>query len=209
MTSCFARRYTPFSFVAAAVLLLSDTTALRAQSTGDQAAERRARTGALLARGWHPYAAVAPVSPLGRLGELTTFGVSGHLGAWYVPPEGSWPGIGIEASYATLAKDTDEQLPGAYQKAGVSVRLTSKGKRRVLFDWLGAYGAVGAGVFRHGASQSTMQTSPSASASVGMLVPVLGLEGFVEARFEHLFSGQTLGRGNGITMAPLMLGVRF
>ncbi len=209
MTSIFARFGTPLSFVAAAVVLVSQTALLRAQGTGDQATERRARTGALLARGWHPYGAVAPVSPLGRLGELTTFGVSGHLGAWYVPPEGSWPGVGVEASYATLAKDTDEQLPGAYQKAGVSVRLTSKGKRRVLFDWLGAYGAVGAGVFRHGASQTTMQTSPSASASVGMLVPVYGLEGFVEARFEHLFSGQTLGRGNGITMAPLMLGVRF
>jgi len=209
MTSRFALRYTQFCLVAVALLLLSNATVLHAQRTGDQATERRARTGAFLEQGWHPYLAVAPVAPLGRLGELTSFGVGGHIGAWYVPPEGSWPGFGVEASYVSLAKDTDELLPGRYQKAGVSLRLTSKGKRRVFFDWLGAYGAVGAGVFRHGASESTMQTSPGASASVGMLVPVYGFEGFIEARFEHVFSGEILGRGNGLTLAPLMIGVRF
>ncbi len=209
MTSRVARRRTQFSFATAGLLLLANATPLPAQGSGGDEAERQVRTGAFLARGWHPYVAVAPTAPLGRLGELTSFGVSGHVGAWFVPPEGSWPGFGVEASYAALAKDTDELLPGTYQKAGVSVRLTSKGKRRVFFDWLGAYGAVGAGVFRHGASQSMMQTSPSASASVGMLVPVYGVEGFIEARFEHLFSGETLGRGSGLTLAPLMIGVRF
>jgi hypothetical protein len=191
------------------LLLLPDATALRAQRTGDQTTERRERTGAFLEQGWHPYLAVAPVVPLGRLGELTSLGVGGHIGAWYVPPEGSWPGFGVEASYMTLAADPDGLLPGRYQKAGVSARVTSKGKRRVFFDWLGAYGSVGAGVFRHGASESTMQTSPGASASIGMLVPVYGFEGFIEARFEHLFSGEILGRGNGLTVAPLMIGVRF
>ena len=209
MTSRFARRFTQCSFVAVALLLLSNATVLRAQRTGDQATERRERTGALLEQGWHPYLAVAPVAPLGRLGDLTSFGVGGYAGAWYVPPEGSWPGFGIEASYVSLEKDTDESLPGRYQKAGVSVRLTSKGKRRVFFDWLGAYGALGAGVFRHGASENTMRTSPGASASLGMLVPVYGFEGFIEARVEHLFSGEILGSGNGLTMAPLMIGVRF
>ncbi len=208
MTSRFARRSTQLSFVAVA-LLLANTSAVRAQRTGDQATERRERTGAFLEQGWHPYVAIAPVAPLGRLGELTSFGVGGYAGAWFVPPEGSWPGFGIEASYMSLEKDTDEALPGRYQKAGVSVRITSKGQRRVFFDWLGAYGAVGAGVFRHGASESTMRTSPGASASVGMLVPVYGLEGFIEARVEHVFSGQILGSGSGLTLAPLMLGVRF
>lgn len=209
MTFASARRATRSSLCAATALLLFSTSTVRAQLTGDQPTERRARTGAFLAPGWHPHLAIAPVVPLGRLGELTALGVSGHIGAWYVPPNGSWPGIGLEASYASLSKDTDELLPGRYQIAGASVRLTSKGQQRLFFDWLGAYGSVGAGVFRHGASESTMQTSPSASASLGMLVPVYGFEGFIEARFEHLFSGEILGSGNGLTRAPLLMGVRF
>jgi hypothetical protein len=190
-------------------LLLSTSATAQAQLTGDQNTERRTRTGAFLDPGWHPHIAIAPVVPLGRLGELTSLGVSGHLGAWYVPAEGPWPGVGIEASYATLAKDTDELLPGRYQIAGASLRITSKGQQRVFFDWLGAYGSLGGGVYRHGASEATMKTSPGASASLGMLVPVYGFEGFIEARFEHLFSGEILGSGNGLTRAPLMIGVRF
>ncbi len=189
----------------AGLLLLTGSAPLRAQPS-DEAPQR---SGASLASGWHPYLAVSPVAPLGRLGELTSIGVSGHLGAWYVPPRGSWPGVGVEAMYASLSKDTDEALPGRYQIAGATLKLTSKGKRRVFFDWLGAYAAAGAGVFRHGASESTMLTSAGATASLGVLTPVYGAEGFVEARFVHLFSGETLGRGNGLTLAPLMIGVRF
>lgn len=190
--------------VTVGLLALATSATLTAQPSD----EGPQRAGASLAPGWHPYMAISPVAPLGRLGDLTSIGVSGHLGAWYVPPRGSWPGVGVEALYATLSKDTDEALPGRYQISGASVKLTSKGKRRVFFDWLGAYAAAGAGVFRHGA-ESAMQTSAGATASLGILTPVYGFEGFLEARVLHLFSGETLGSGNGLTLAPLMIGVRF
>ncbi len=189
----------------AGFLMFSNAGTLMAQ-VSDEAPQR---AGASLEPGLHPYLAIAPVAPLGRLGDLTSIGVSGHLGAWYVPPRGSWPGLGIEAMYASLSRDTDEALPGRYRITGASLQLTSKGKRRVFFDWLGAYASAGAGVYRHGASDGTMLTSAGASAGLGVLTPVYGAEGFIEARFLHLFSGETLGRGNGLTMAPLIIGLRF
>ncbi len=175
----------------------------------DSELERRIRAGEFLAEGWHPYLAAGPAMPLGRLGEIGSLGVSGHAGAWYIPSGGIWPGIGVEASYAGFARDTDESLPGRYQVSGVSVRLTSKGRQRLFFDWLGAYGSVGAGVFRHGSAGNTTRTSAGASLSAGMLLPIYGREGFIETRVQHLFSGETLGRGNGLTFAPLLIGVRF
>jgi hypothetical protein len=194
------------------VVLLGGT-ALSAQPTrdplGDPNAERRARAGIYLESGWHPYLAVGPAFPVGRLGDLTSLGVSGHVGAWFIRPEARWAGVGVEATYASFAKDTDEPLPGRYQVAGVLAQVTSKGKQRLFFDWLGGYGAVGVGVFRHGASRSTMRTAPGLSGSVGMLVPMAGYEGFVETRVQHLFSGETLGQGSGLTFAPLRIGVRF
>jgi hypothetical protein len=181
-----------------------------AQSAGrDADTDRRTRAGIFLAPGWHPYLAIGPASPLGRLGELTGLGLSAELGAWLIEPDLAWPGFGVEASYATFGKSTDEPLPGRYQIAGASVRLTSKGRQRIFFDWLGGYGSAGVGVYRHGAEGSRMRTSPGVTASLGMLVPVLGADGFIEARVQHVFSGETLGRGSGVTFAPLMVGVRF
>lgn len=167
-------------------------------------------SGAMLARGWHPYIAIAPAFPLGRLGELTSLGVSGHVGAWRITPERWVPGIGVELMYASFEPNRSEPLPGRYQVGGALVKLTSKGRQRVFYDWLGAYTTGGIGVFRAGtAGGGNTRTVLGASASVGVLAPVYGREGFVEARFHHLFSGETLGRGNGLTFAPLVLGVRF
>jgi hypothetical protein len=206
----------PFRSVAAALVgAASVTLAAVAESQparpslGDPNTERRTRAGIFLEPGWHPYLAAGPAFPLGRLGDLTSLGVSGHVGTWYIRPDARWAGLGVEATYASFAKDTDELLPGRYQVAGVLAQLTSKGKQRLFFDWLGGYGAVGAGVFRHGASTGTMRTAPGVSASLGMLVPMVGFEGFVETRFQHVFSGETLGRGSGLTYAPLRVGVRF
>jgi hypothetical protein len=197
---------------ALALLLLACVagTHVGAQETGrDIETERRDRTGAFLAAGWHPHLAVGPGIPVGRLGDLSSLGVVGMIGAWYIRPDSRWPGFGVDVTYATFAKDTDEPLPGRYQMAGAMLRLTSKGQQRVFFDWLGGYGTAGVGVFRHGATGSAAITSLGASASVGFLVPVYGREGFVESRVQHIFSGATLGRGNGLTFAPLLLGVRF
>lgn len=194
--------------LAAAFTLVA--TSASAQETGrDQAAERRARAGIYLEPGWHPYLAIGPASPLGRLGELTGLGLSAELGAWLVEPNLAWPGFGVELSYATFGKSTDEPLPGRYQLTGATVRLTSKGRQRLFFDWLGGYGSVGAGVFRHGAEGASARTSAGVTGSLGMLVPVLGFDGFIEARVQHVFSGETLGRGSGLTFAPLLVGVRF
>lgn len=191
-----------------AVLLLAPRA--EAQVTGrDQDTERRTRAGIFLAPGWHPYLAIGPASPLGRLGDLTGLGVSAELGAWFIEPDFAWPGFGVELSYATFGKDTDEPLPGRYQIAGAAVRLTSKGRQRLFFDWLGGYGSAGVGVYRHGAEGSATRTALGVTGSLGMLVPVLGFDGFIETRVQHLFSGETLGRGNGLTFAPLLIGVRF
>lgn len=192
-----------------AALVLVPTGASAQEAGRDQAADRRARAGIYLEPGWHPYLAIGPASPLGRLGELTGLGLSAELGAWLIEPELAWPGVGVELSYATFAKSTDEPLPGRYQITGVSARLTSKGRQRLFFDWLGGYGSVGAGVFRHGAEGAQVRTSAGVTGSLGMLVPVLGFDGFIEARVQHVFSGETLGRGNGLTFAPLLVGVRF
>ena len=167
------------------------------------------QSGAMLAEGWHPYLGVAPAFPLGRLGELTSLGLSGHVGAWHITPQRWIPGVGVELTYASFERDRSEALPGRYQVVGGLVKLTSKGRQRVFYDWLGAYTTGGIGVFRAGTSGDNMRTVLGASASVGVLAPVYGREGFVEARFHHLFSGETLGRGNGLTFAPLVLGVRF
>ena len=182
--------------------MLVSRTALAQGAGRDADTDRRTRAGIFLAPGWHPYLAIGPASPLGRLGELTGLGLSAELGAWLIEP-------GVEASYATFGKSTDEPLPGRYQIAGASVRLTSKGRQRLFFDWLGGYGSAGVGVYRHGAEGSATRTALGVTGSLGMLVPVLGLEGFIETRVQHLFSGETLGRGNGLTFAPLLIGVRF
>jgi hypothetical protein len=194
----------------ASVALCCTTWSLEAQVAGrDVNTERRTRAGVFLEPGWHPYGAVGPAMPMGRLGELTTLGVSAELGAWLIDPDRAWPGFGVELVYASHAADTDEMFTGRYQIAGAQARLTSKGKQRLLFDWLGGYGSIGAGVFRHGATSAGMRTTIGASGSLGMLVPLAGREGFIETRVQHLFSGETLGRGNGITYAPLLFGVRF
>jgi hypothetical protein len=198
----------------AALVLLTGALGLArpaaAQVTGrDPDTERRARAGLFLEPGWHPYLAIGPAMPLGRLGDLTGLGVSGEIGVWLIDPALPWPGFGAEVSYASFGRDTDEPLPGRYQVAGASLRLTSKGKQRLFFDWLGGYGAAGVGVFRHGASGATTRTALGVTGTLGMLVPIAGREGFVETRVQHLFSGETLGRGNGITFAPLLIGVRF
>lgn len=198
-------------FACAAVLLLMISAySLQAQETpSNSAMERRANAGFFVTPGWHPHLAIAPAIPMGRLGDLVSIGVAGQVGAWYITGNPRWPGIGVDFTYATLPKSTDEPLPGRYQLAGASLQLTSKGSQRVFFDWLGAYGTVGVGAFRHGAAGSTTQTSPSVSIGVGILAPVFGHEGFIESRFHHLFSDEILGRGNGLTFAPLLLGVRF
>lgn len=196
--------------VTSALALLLAAGSAGAQVTGrDPDTERRTRAGIFLAPGWHPYLAIAPASPLGRLGDLTGLGVSAELGAWFIEPDFAWPGFGVELSYATFGKDTDEPLPGRYQVAGASVRLTSKGRQRLFFDWLGGYGSAGVGVYRHGAEGSATRTALGVTGSLGMLVPVFGFDGFIETRVQHLFSGETLGRGSGLTFAPLMVGVRF
>ncbi len=166
-------------------------------------------SGAMLASGWHPYAGVGPAFPLGRLGDLTSLGVSGHLGAWHITPERWIPGVGVELMYASFGRERAEALPARYQVSGALVKLTSKGRQRVFYDWLGAYTTGGIGMFYAGTAGDNMRTVLGASASVGVLAPVYGREGFVEARFHHLFSGETLGRGNGLTFAPLVFGVRF
>lgn len=194
----------------AAMALLCATGSLGAQEAGrDVNAERRARAGMYLEPGWHPYLAVGPAIPMGRLGDLATLGVSAELGAWVIDPDRVWPGLGVELTYAAFGADTNEPFSGRYQMAGAQARLTSKGKQRLFFDWLGGYGSLGGGVFRHGATGATTRTALSATASAGMLVPLGGREGFIEARVQHLFSGETLGRGNGLTYAPLLFGVRF
>lgn len=183
---------------------------LRAQETPTNSArERRASAGFYVTPGWHPHLAIAPAIPLGRLGDLVSMGMAGQVGASFITGDPRWPGIGVDFTYATLPKSTDEPLPGRYQLAGASLHLTSKGGQRVFFDWLGAYGTVGVGAFRHGAAGSTTHTSPSASIGVGILVPLFGHDGFIESRFHHVFSGKILGRGNGLTFAPLLLGLRF
>lgn len=205
---------TPLCSLLLSTLVLGGLTvqasAAHAQEAGrDGATERRTRTGAFLAPGWHPHLAVGPAIPLGRLGDLTSLGASGMLGAWYIPPNSGWPGFGVSLSHSEFAKSTDEPLPGRYRVTGVVAQLTSKGRQRLFFDWLGAYGTAGVGAFRHGGEGSEVRTAVGLSASVGFLSPLFGHEGFVESRFQHLFSGETLGRGNGLTFAPLLIGVRF
>jgi hypothetical protein len=207
MTRAPIRRRVGRLALAALLLPLLDASA---QGGGrDPDTERRTRAGIFLAPGWHPYLAVGPASPLGRLGELTGLGFAAEAGAWLIEPDFAWPGFGVEASYATFGKSTDEPLPGRYQVAGAAVRLTSKGRQRLFFDWLGGYGSVGLGAYRHGAAGAPARTSAGVTASLGMLVPVLGADGFIEARVQHLLSGATLGRGSGLTFAPLLVGVRF
>ncbi len=190
--------------------LLGSAVELDAQVTGrDVNTERRARAGVFLEPGWHPYLAVGPAIPLGRLGELTTLGVSAEIGAWLIDPGRAWPGLGVELTYASFGVNTEEPISGRFQMSGAQARITSKGKQRLFFDWLGGYGSVGAGVFRFGATGAATRTAAGATASVGMLVPFGGREGFIETRLQHLFSGETLGRGNGITYAPLLFGLRF
>jgi len=192
------------------VALLGGALSLDAQVTDrDVNTERRVRAGVFLEPGWHPYLAVGPAIPLGRLGDLTTLGVSAELGAWLIDPGRAWPGFGVELTYASFGVNTEEPISGRFQMAGAQARMTSKGKQRLFFDWLGGYGSVGAGVFRHGATGATTRTSVGATASAGMLVPLAGREGFIETRVQHLFSGETLGRGNGLTYAPLLFGIRF
>jgi hypothetical protein len=197
--------------IAGAVLALVCTAHIAdAQVAGrDVDTERRTRAGVFLEPGWHPYFAVGPAIPLGRLGDLATLGVSAEIGAWLIDPGRVWPGFGVEVTYASFGVDTEEPISGRFQMAGAQARLTSKGKQRLFFDWLGGYGSIGAGVFRHGATGAATRTSIGATASVGMLVPIGGREGFIETRVQHLFSGETLGRGSGITYAPLLFGVRF
>ncbi len=199
---------TLFTLASCALTLCAAAAPASAQGR-DQNTDRRERAGTFLEAGWHPYLAVGPAVTLGRLGDLSDIGVSAHLGAWLIQPDVAWPGLGIEASYASFSRNTSEPLPGRYQIAGASLRLTSKGRQRLFFDWLGGYGSIGAGVFRHGASGATTRTAAGVSGSVGMLVPIAGREGFIETRVQHLFSGETLGKGNGLTFAPLMFGVRF
>jgi hypothetical protein len=208
------RRRTPtvartLSTLAACALTLCTAASAASAQGRDQDTDRRERAGIFLEPGWHPYLAIGPAVTLGRLGDLSDIGVSAHLGAWLIQPDVAWPGLGIEASYATFSRNTSEPLPGRYQIAGASLRITSKGKQRIFFDWLGGYGSIGAGVFRHGASGATTRTAAGVTGSVGMLVPIAGREGFIETRVQHLFSGETLGRGNGLTFAPLLFGVRF
>lgn len=192
------------------VTLLGSALSLHAQVAGrDVNTERRARAGVFLEPGWHPYLAVGPAVPLGRLGDLTTLGVSAEIGAWLIDPGRVWPGFGVELTYASLGVSTEEPISGRFQMAGAQARLTSKGKQRLFFDWLGGYGSVGAGVFRYGATGAATRTAAAATASAGMLVPIAGREGFIETRVQHLFSGETLGRGNGLTYAPLLFGIRF
>ncbi len=196
--------------LAAATIALANAAPLVAQETGrDVNTERRRRAGIFLEPGWHPYLAIGPAIPMGRLGELTGLGLTGSLGAWFIRPESTWPGLGMEASYTTLPRDTDEPLPGRYQLASATLRLTSKGRQRVFFDWLGGYGSAGVGVVRHGAEGASTITSATLTGGVGMLLPVAGREGFIEARVQHVFTGETLGRGRGLTIAPLLVGVRF
>ncbi len=207
-----ARRMIPGSLCAcvAAALFATGSPVLQAQDTPvNSAAERRERAGFYLEPGWHPHLAIAPAIPIGRLGDLVSTGVAGHVGAWFLSGNDRLPGVGVELSYATLPKNTAEPLPGRYEMMGASLQLTSKGRQRLFFDWLGAYGTLGAGAVRHGASGSTTRTSPSASIGIGILANVLGQEGYFESRFQHVFSGETLGRGSGLTVAPLMFGVRF
>lgn len=202
------RRMAQLALLASGLTLLA--CALPAQE-GERNAdtERRERTGALLASGWHPHVALGAAIPMGRLGELTSLGATGMLGAWYIPPGSRWPGMGVSVSHSEFAKNTTEPLPGRYRVTGLVAQLTSKGRQRVLFDWLGAYGTAGVGAFRHGGEGSAVRNAFGVSASVGFLAPVFGREGFVESRFHHLFSGETLGRGSGLTFAPLLIGVRF
>lgn len=192
------------------VALLGSALSLDAQVAGrDVNTERRTRAGVFLEPGWHPYLAVGPAIPLGRLGDLTTLGVSAEIGAWLIDPGRVWPGFGVELTYASFGVNTEEPISGRFQMAGAQARLTSKGKQRLFFDWLGGYGSVGAGVFRYGATGAETRTAAGATASLGMLVPIAGREGFIETRVQHLFSGETLARGNGLTYAPLLFGVRF
>jgi hypothetical protein len=190
-------------------VVASPLTSAAQRAPDDPSAARQRRIGALLDPGWHPHVAAAPAFPLNRLGELTSLGVTGHLGAWYIPSRRGLPGVGFDVTYASFSRDTDEPLPGRYEMVGVSGVLSSKGRQRLFFDWLGAYGTVGGGVYRHGPAGGPSRTAAAASASLGVLVPIGPTDGFVETRFQHLFTGEVLGRGNGLTFAPLMMGVRF
>ncbi len=202
--------YQSFAQAFATCLLAALIAAVPVKSSGAQQTAPVRESGAMLAKGWHPYLALAPALPLGRLGELTSLGVSGHVGAWYITPDRWTPGVGVEALYASFSPDPNEPLPDRLQIAGALVKLTSKGRQRVFYDWLGAYTTGGVGVFRAGTSgDGNTQTVLGVSASVGVLGPLFGREGFFEARFHHLFSGETLGSGNGLTFAPLVFGVRF
>ena len=178
-----------------------------ARTASAQAVPADPRPAITVAPGWHPYVAVAPAIPLGRLADLTALGVFAKAGAWYVP-RGAGVGVALDVVGVVLPEDTDEPLPGNYRIVGATVSVTSKARRRVFFEWLGGYGIGGVGLYRHGAGD-VRSTDVGVNVGVGLLTPVLGAEGFVEARFHHLFSGETLGRGSGLTIAPLVIGFRF
>jgi hypothetical protein len=106
--------------LAGAVLALVCTAHIAdAQVAGrDVDTERRTRAGVFLEPGWHPYFAVGPAIPLGRLGDLATLGVSAEIGAWLIDPDLVWPGFGVELAYASFGADTDEPFTGSLPDGG-------------------------------------------------------------------------------------------
>jgi hypothetical protein len=169
------------------------------------------RAQAPLAPGWHVTLAGAPAIPLGRLRDLGETGVLLKAGAWYLPR--STRGIGFSADLlaARFARDTEGPLTNAYDVAALTLNVSTKGRAQLGAGWLRGYVIAGVGGYRHGAPAGGLAADVHAgvNAGIGALVPVAGRAGFVEARFHHLFAGQTLGAGRGITFAPLVLGWRF